>query len=83
VKPIRTGDTELLALYDAFFLGHEVEITELTAPVVEKATNLRATLDVKTPDALHLASAIAFGATSFLTGDRNLARCKEIPVEVY
>jgi hypothetical protein len=29
-----------------------------------------------------LASAILAGATSFLTGDRDLARCTEVPVEI-
>jgi predicted nucleic acid-binding protein len=82
VKPLRVGDTALLALYDAFFVSAEVEMLELSAPVIEKATDLRAALNVKTPDALHLASAIVAGATAFLTGDRSLTRCTEIVVEV-
>jgi predicted nucleic acid-binding protein len=82
VKPLRAADTKLLALYDAIFASAEVVVLELTRGVVEKATELRATLNVKTPDALHLASAILCGATAFLTGDKGLARCSEIPVEV-
>ncbi len=82
VKPLRAGDAALLALYDAFFAAAEVEILELVPAVVEKATELRAALNVKTPDALHLASAIVARATAFLTGDRDLTRCREIPVEV-
>jgi len=82
VKPLRTGDAALLAVYDAFFASPEVEVLDLTAAVVEKATAVRAALNFKTPDALHLASAIVAGATAFLTGDKNLARCTEVPVEV-
>ena len=82
VKPLRANDATLLALYDAFFAGAEVEIIEITAAVVEKATEVRASLNVKTPDALHLATAIVSGATTFLTADRGLARCTEVPVEV-
>jgi predicted nucleic acid-binding protein len=37
---------------------------------------------LKTPDALHYATAIEVGATVFLTGDRLLSRCSEIAVEV-
>ena len=81
VKPLRAKDATLLALYEAFFTGVEIELLDLTADVVEKATVLRAMLNVKTPDALHLASALLAGATAFLTGDRGLARCTEIPVE--
>ena len=82
VKPLRTGNAALLAVYDAFFVSPEVEMLELVPAVVEKATELRATLNFKTPDALHLAGAIVAGATAFLTGDKNLARCTEISVEV-
>ena len=82
IKPLRANDTKLLALYDAFYSSAEVEILELSRAVVEKATNLRAALNVKTPDALHLASAILSGATAFLTGDKGLARCTEVLVEV-
>ena len=82
VKPLRAGDTILLGLFDSFFASAEMELADLTAAVIEKATDLRATFNFKTPDSLHLASAIIGGASSFLTGDRNFARCTEIPVEL-
>jgi uncharacterized protein len=82
VKPVRANDAALLTLYDAFFARPEVNLLEVTAAVVEKATELRAMLNVTTPDALHLASGILAGASAFLTGDRGLARCSELPVEI-
>jgi predicted nucleic acid-binding protein len=82
IKPQRANDAKLLALYDAFFASVEVEVLELSRAVVEKATDLRAELHVKTPDALHLATAILAGATAFLTGDKGLTRCSEAYVEV-
>ena len=82
IKPLRARDAKLLALYDAFFSSAEVNVVELSRAVVEKATDLRASLNVKTPDALHLASAILSGVTAFLTGDKALARCTEVSVEV-
>jgi predicted nucleic acid-binding protein len=82
VKPLRLKNAPLLALCDAFFSSMEVDVLELTPAVVEKATDVRTVLNMKTPDALHLASAILAGANSFLTGDKNLARCTEIVVEV-
>ena len=82
VKPLRDGDATLLGLYDAFFAGPEVAVLELTAAVVEKATDIRAALKIKTPDALHLATAAVSGATAVITGDRDLVRYTEVPVEV-
>jgi predicted nucleic acid-binding protein len=81
-QPLRAGNTTLLALYEALFHGPEIQLLDITADVVEKATELRAHLNLKTPDALHLASAILVRATAFLTGDKTLARCGEVPVEI-
>lgn len=48
-----------------------------------KATDLRAHLNLRTPDALHLAAAIVGivgGCDVFLTNDRALERCTDIRV---
>lgn len=82
VKPLRNGDVALLALYDTFLNSPEVELLDVTEAVLEKATEIRAHLNLKTPDAIHLASAILAGVSAFLTGDRNLVRCAEVPVEI-
>jgi predicted nucleic acid-binding protein len=81
-KPLQAGDTALLTLYEALFAGPEVQLLDITAEVVEKATELRAHLGIKTPDAIHLASAIRVQATAFLTGDKDLARCHDVAVEI-
>jgi uncharacterized protein len=81
-KPLRNRNQVLLELYDAFFASTEVEVAPLTVDVVDKAMELRAFLNERTPDALHLATAILAGASSFLTGDKDLARCTEIHVEI-
>lgn len=74
-KPLRDNDQTVLALYDSFFSAGRVKLIDVGAPIVEKAALLRATYNLKTPDALHVASAITSGARVFLTGDSALARC--------
>jgi predicted nucleic acid-binding protein len=81
-QPMRRGDTVLLDLYDAFFLSQEVALLEISPDVLEKATRLRAQLDLNTAAAIHLATGILVGASAFLTGDSTLTRCNEIKVEV-
>jgi predicted nucleic acid-binding protein len=81
-KPLRAGDLVTLARFDVFFAGVELVVAELVPTVVERATDLRARYNLKTPDALHYATAVEAGATVFLTGDRALSRCSEVPVEV-
>ena len=81
-KPLRASDLATLAQFDVFFAGVELVLAEVSPAVVERATELRARYNLKTPDALHYATAVEAGATVFLTGDRGLARCVEVPVEV-
>jgi uncharacterized protein len=82
IRPIRDSDQKLLGSYDRFFDADRLLIVEITAEVVANATNLRARYGFKTPDAIHLASAIQEKADFVLTGDSSLARCTEIAVEV-
>jgi predicted nucleic acid-binding protein len=79
---MKAGDQSTLAQFDVFFAGVELILTEVSAAVVELATELRARYNLKTPDALHYATAIEVGATVYLTGDRGLSRCSEVPVEI-
>lgn len=73
VKPLREGEAALLAQYEAFFA--QVQIVELEASVVTRATDIRATTALKTPDALQAASALSLGSDCiFLTGDAGFAR---------
>jgi predicted nucleic acid-binding protein len=81
-KPLRAGDHATLAQFDVFFAGVELVLGEVSAAVVERATDLRARYNLKTPDAIHYATAVEVGATVFLTGDRTLSRCSEVLVEV-
>jgi predicted nucleic acid-binding protein len=81
-KPLRSGDTAALAAFEVFFAGVELVLFEVSATVIERAADLRAKYNLKTPDALHYATAIESGATVFLTGDQGFSRCSEVPVEV-
>ena len=82
-KPIREENEDLLRLYDAFFDSREVTIVEIDAPVVEKATLLRAGLRLRTPDAIHAATAILCGASAFWTTDKSFTTCPELTVNVF
>jgi predicted nucleic acid-binding protein len=81
VKPLREGDTALLARYESFFSA--CHIVELSAAVVERATALRVRHGLKTPDALQAASALALPApVCFVTGDAGFARIAELDVRL-
>ena len=82
VRPLRGNDTGLLGLYDDFFARHSLMVLPVSDAVLDQATKLRASLNIKTPDAIHLASAMLSSADVFLTNDVSLRRCKEINVVI-
>ena len=81
-KPMHDGNLALLAQYDSLFSAARLELVALNTAVIDCATLLRAEYGFKTPDALHLATALESGASVFVTADGKLKRCSAIRVEV-
>jgi len=57
-------------------------VVPVTLEIARQAARLRAAYGLRTPDAIHLATAVAAEAAEFVTTDRRLARVKEIEVRV-
>ena len=76
-KPIEVNDVGLIARYHAFFDLPTTTVSPLQRSMALDAARLRARFGLKTVDALHLATAIAAGASDFVTTDRlDFARCR-------
>ena len=82
VRPLREKNTTLLDKYEEFFARKRLVVLEITADIIERATSVRVQYDLKTPDALHLATAMEHRAETFVTGDPAFVRCREIAVDI-
>lgn len=72
VLPLRNKDGELVAVYERLF-GTLIEALPISREVLVLAASLRAeTPGLKTPDAIHLATAILANADVFLSGDHGI-----------
>jgi predicted nucleic acid-binding protein len=82
VKPLRNGDAALLQDFDDYFANSIAEIIQLSRDVIDRATEIRAQFNFKTPDSIHLAAAIISNSNVFLTNDHRLNKFTGIIIEV-
>ena len=80
-KPLRDNNRPLESLFRAFLTGQEMTLVPATLPIWEHAAHLRG-LGLKTPDALHAATAIAMSCPLFVTNDPIFQRVNQLPVAV-
>ena len=83
VMPLRRGDVELQANYEAVFFQSDMNLLPLDPDVLRDAARLRAAIaGLRTPDALHAATALLAGCTLFLTNDAGFRRIPGLPLAV-
>jgi predicted nucleic acid-binding protein len=70
VHPFRQGEAGLAQRYrDILLHADNLTTIDLSQTLAEEAAHLRATYNLRTPDAIQLAAAIRAGAAYFLTND--------------
>ncbi|HEY3265647.1 MAG TPA: PIN domain-containing protein [Armatimonadota bacterium] len=69
VGPEKSGSLEMAAAYETFFEGG-VRLIPISKAILRMAARLRANLGLKTPDAIHAATALSASCALFVTNDR-------------
>jgi predicted nucleic acid-binding protein len=81
--PLRLGRTNLVQEYrDILLYSGRFRVLPVTDVIAESAADLRARYHLRTPDALHIATAIESGCDAFLTNDLGIKRVNELQVLV-
>ncbi len=79
----KAGDEETLMHYrHVFSVFPNLRLHDVDMTVVEKMADLRAKYGLRTPDAIHMATALLHGAQAFVTNDNSLKRVTELDVLV-
>ncbi len=80
-KPLRDQNVRLESLFRAFLSAREVTLVPAALSIWEHAARLRG-LGLKTPDALHAATALSQQCVMFITNDPVFYRVPQLPVVV-
>jgi predicted nucleic acid-binding protein len=81
VIPKRHGMTELCRRYRELFSSFpNLSVQPIDSQIAEIAAGLRAAHGIRTPDALHLATALQARADGFVSEDRRLRRIRELRI---
>jgi len=76
--PFKAGEEALAKRYRAVM--ESWQIVSLTVDIAESAARFRASLGLRTADAIQVASAIAINADALVTHDRDFSRVKTLTV---
>ncbi|MFO0927620.1 MAG: type II toxin-antitoxin system VapC family toxin [Gemmataceae bacterium] len=83
VKPFKDGNATLAMLFRDVLLGTAgLTCLPISRQVLERAATLRADHGIKTPDAIHAATALIHGAALFVTNDPGFRRVPHLPVAI-
>lgn len=80
VYPLRAGNYSLASGYKDILLNSKMNTVEISHSISERAANLRAKYNIKTPDSLQISAALEMGANYFLTNDLRLPLIPSIEI---
>jgi predicted nucleic acid-binding protein len=83
IQPLRQSNVVLQQDYrDLLLHSANFQTLSITPEFAERGAELRARYNLRTPDALQVASGLVAGCEAFLTNDRGLQRVTELRVLV-
>ncbi len=79
VKPVREHDALMESLFrELLQASGDVKLIPISQAVLERAISLRANAGLKTPDAIHAATAMEVECSAFLTNDSSFGRLEAL-----
>jgi predicted nucleic acid-binding protein len=82
IGPLKSGDTALANAYEQLFQQAQTRLLPITQSILRRAAQLRVTTKLKTPDALHAATALDAGCALFLTNDVGFRAVASLPLVI-
>ena len=81
MKPLKANNQSIIDLYTEL-LTSSIQLAPVDESILRSAAQIRSTTKLKTPNAIHAATAISCGGTMFLTNDRGFQNIPRLSVVV-
>ena len=82
VLPLRNNNESLISDYEQLLLNSAMQLVPIEQAILRQAANLRATSSLKTPDAIHAATALSINCDLFITNDNGFRNLSNLPVVI-
>jgi predicted nucleic acid-binding protein len=82
VGPLKAGDSVLADTYEQLFQQPQTRLIPISLAVLREAARIRATTTLRTPDAVHAATALLTGCALFVTNDVGFRSIAKLPVVI-
>lgn len=80
VQPIKQNNQTLISAYEALLTTTDIHLLPISLSILRESANLRANQNLKTPDAIHAASALSATCDYLVTNDDGFKRLSNINV---
>ena len=78
--PFKKADKQLIGVYDELINGTDLQLVPIDREILQTAAKLRAQTSLRTPDAIHAATAISVDCSAFVTNDTGFRSVSSLPV---
>jgi predicted nucleic acid-binding protein len=82
VKPLKDGAQTLARDYETFLTATRLQLHPITTTILKDAARLRADANLKTPDAIHAATALATGCSQLITNDGDFRKVASLQIVI-
>lgn len=82
IQPLRQENMVLVSAYEDFLQNAEIKLLPINQTILRKAAHLRAITKLKTPDAIHVATALLANCDQLFTNDSDFRKVPALSVKV-
>jgi predicted nucleic acid-binding protein len=82
VQPIKQNNQTLISAYESLLTTTEINLLPISLDILRESANFRATQNLKTPDAIHAATAFSANCDYLITNDDGFKRVSNINIVI-